>query len=338
MGERQGVISEAAATSRRMRRPSGPAEQSPPRAAARGPRFPALRRALAGLYYCTTYAGRSWHLRRLAAAGRAPIAVLAFHRIADDRANRWTMATRDFVKTMRRLKRRFDMISLAELQQRLGGGFNSRPGVCITFDDGYGDNCRVALPLLVEERIPCTYFVTTNAVLGGMPFTHDTDMGNYDLVPNTIEQLRHWSQAGIDIGAHTRTHADLGRVADRGLLVDEIATARTELEAALGREVRYFAFPFGSPENLSREAFDVARAAGYAGACSAYGRWNHPAVGAFHIRRRCVDGPPHRAKNWAMVDPLREWSLPDFVYPDAESVRPSAGEATRDAAAMEIRA
>lgn len=307
------MITQASAPTRLSTESPGPQR---PRGLSRAPsrprRLAALRRRLEATYYYATYPGRSWYVRRLAAAGRAPIAVLAFHRIADDRASRWTMRTSDFVKTIRWLKQRFEFLSLAELQRRVDSGFNSRPGVCITFDDGYADNCRVALPLLVEQRIPCTYFVTTDAVLEGEPFIHDVEMGNRHLAPNSIAELRHWSRSGIDIGAHTRTHANLGLVTDRRLLIDELVTPREELEAALQCEIRYFAFPFGSPENLTAEAFQVAHEAGYAGVCSAYGRWNHPAGDSFHIRRRCVDGPPTRAKNWAVFDPLRERMLPDY--------------------------
>ena len=65
------------------------------------------------------------------------------------------------------------MVSLAEAQRRLASGRNDRPCVSITFDDGYADNCDQALPLLIRERIPCTYFVTTRNVIDGKPFPHD---------------------------------------------------------------------------------------------------------------------------------------------------------------------
>ena len=45
--------------------------------------------------------------------------------------------------------------------------------VAITFDDGYAENCRQAIPLLVRNQIPCTYFVTLENVLEGKPFAHD---------------------------------------------------------------------------------------------------------------------------------------------------------------------
>ena len=161
------------------------------------------RHTLGEAYYHATYPGRHWYERRLAAAGRAPIAVLTFHRVADDGANPWTTRTKDFIKTIRWLKAHFDLISLAELQRRVREGFNAHPSACITFDDGYADNCRVALPLLVSERIPCTYFVTSSAVLEGKPFAHDMKMGNAGLAPNTVEELRKFRRGGIEIGAHT---------------------------------------------------------------------------------------------------------------------------------------
>ena len=55
------------------------------------------------------------------------------------------------------------------------------------------------------------------------------------------------------------------------------------------REVRYFAFPYGLPENMSTEAFRIARGAGYRGVCSAYGGYNFPGDDPFHIRRFHAD-------------------------------------------------
>jgi peptidoglycan/xylan/chitin deacetylase (PgdA/CDA1 family) len=281
-----------------------------------------FRHALGEAYYRASYPARLWYERRLANAGQAPIAVLTFHRIADDHANLWTTRTDDFIKVLRWLKSRFELISLAELQRRVREGFNVHASVCITFDDGYADNCRAALPLLIEERVPCTYFVTNSAVLDGKPFAHDTQMGNEGLMPNTIEQLWQLSRAGIEIGAHTRSHANLGRITDPQQMFDELVAARSDLEAAIGREIRYFAFPFGRVENLSTAAFEAAWDAGYRGVCSAYGGWNYPGDNAFHIRRRGVDGPPNRAKNWALIDPVRSLRLPQFLAPERTNAAP----------------
>jgi peptidoglycan/xylan/chitin deacetylase (PgdA/CDA1 family) len=271
-------------------------------------------------YYYATYRGRRRHILRAAAAGKAPVGVILFHRVADDNATDWTTPTADFVHGIHWLREHFELVSLAETQRRIRCRCNSRPSLSITFDDGYADNCRTALPLLIEKRIPCTYFVTASAVLEGRPFEHDLKMGNR-FEPNTIEQLRQVSRAGIEIGAHGRTHADLGPAAGRARILDELLGARRELESALGQVVRYFAFPYGQYENLSIQAFHLAREAGYEGVCSAYGGWNFPGDDAFHLQRRGVDGPLLRLKNTALWDHrrrgVRRFEFADQIPPAA---------------------
>lgn len=286
---------------------------------------PLWRRLALKLYYATTYPGRQWYLGREAASGRAPLAILVFHRVADDGANDWTTPTGEFVDAIHWLEDHVELVSLEEVQRRIRERHNDRLAVSITFDDGYADNCRVALPVLVEERIPCTYFVSTGPVLESTFFPHDLEMGNR-LPPNSVEKLAELSRQGIEIGAHTRTHADLGRITDRDMLVDELITAREDLEAAVGQPIRYFAFPFGRQENLSDEAFCIGRAAGYAAMCSAYGGYNLPGDDAFHLQRRGVDGPAIRIKNRVMADPreLRVRRFHPVPSPPADAIVPVA--------------
>jgi peptidoglycan/xylan/chitin deacetylase (PgdA/CDA1 family) len=171
---------------------------------------------------------------------------------------------------MRWLKRHFEMVSLSEAQARVNRGSNQRACVTITFDDGYADNCRFALPLLIKERIPCTYFVASEYVLMGTPFPHDVAAGR-PLSPNTPDQIREISEAGIEIGAHTRTHASLGARCDRAQLSGEIVGSKQDLEEIIDAPVRHFAFPYGQHANLSAQAFEIARTVGFETACSAYG-------------------------------------------------------------------
>lgn len=274
---------------------------------------------LRSVYFAATRGYRSRTVRRLALAGRAPMVVPVFHRIADDNANDWTTSTEDFRESVHWLKEHFDLVSLEEMQRRIESSFNDRPSATITFDDGYAVNCDYALPLLVDEGIPCTYFVSADPVLNGTPFEHDRAMGN-SFAPNTVEELRQFAATGIDVGAHTRTHADLAQVRDIHRLVDEMVTARNDLENALAAPIRYFAFPFGEHHNLSRTAFRLAREAGYAGVCSAYGGYNFAGDDPFHIQRRCVDGKSILLKNWALFDPLHLRRIERFEYqPDGAS-------------------
>ncbi|HEX5443659.1 MAG TPA: polysaccharide deacetylase family protein, partial [Pirellulales bacterium] len=262
-----------------------------------------LKQGLLGLYYYTSYPYRRRQNRRRAAAGRAPVMVLFYHRIADEHANDWTCGCDVFARQVRWMKRHFDLVSLAEAQRRIRDG-TRRPAISITFDDGYADNCRMALPLLISQQVPCTYFVSLRHVSEGVPFEHDVARGQ-TIAVNTIEQLRTLASAGVEIGAHTRTHANLGALDDDAQLYDEIVTAGRELQEAVGAPVRYFAFPYGQYANLNRRAFAMAREAGYEAVCSAYGGFHFPGDDDFHLQRIHADPDLIRLKNWLTVDPRK---------------------------------
>jgi len=267
---------------------------------------------LLGLYYHGTYPVRVYHYWWEVAQEHLPVIVLFYHRIADDRANQWTTSARMFTQQISWLADRFQFISLEEAQRRIRLGHNYDPCVSITFDDGYAENCRHAIPLLINKQIPCTYFVTLRNVLAQEPFSHDMVMGNR-FMPNTLEQLQAMAAAGIEIGAHAYTHADLGAITDPRLLYYEVVTAGKELQAAIHQPVRYFAFPYGQRTNLNPAAFELARQAGYEGVCSAYGGFNYPGDDAFHLQRIAVDDNMLSLKNWVTMDP-RRIHIPRFEY------------------------
>jgi len=278
--------------------------------------MPLWKQFLLHLYYAGSYPVRAINRRAAELDGRLPIVVIYYHRVADDNASPWTVSNRTFTEQINWLRRHFELISLRETQRLVEIGENHRPRVCITFDDGYAENCEHAIPLLVKHRIPCMYFVTTRNVLDATPFPHDVARGK-PCRPNTMEELRAMASAGIDIGGHTYTHADLGRLTDPLKLRYELAAARHDLEDALGRSIDYFAFPFGQHENLSRAAFRMAWEVGYAGVCSAYGGVNFPGAEPFHIQRVPVDPWTIRLKNYATLDP-RKISVPRFEYHASE--------------------
>ena len=263
------------------------------------------RNLMLSLYYHGTHPYRWWRARQLSAAGRMPVAVLFYHRVADDDATPWTCSSENFRRQIRWLKRHYDLVTLEEARQRVRSGRNHRPTVSITFDDGYQENCQVALPLLIREGIPFTYFVCSQFVVDGAPFPHDQALG-LRFKPNTLAELRDLVSAGVEIGSHTRTHADLGQLVDPSELYDELVMSRQELSSALGCAIRYFAFPYGLQRNLNPLAFDMAREAGYEAMCSAFGGFNYPGDDAFHLHRIHGEVSLLRLKNWLLPDPRKE--------------------------------
>ena len=231
-----------------------------------------------------------------------PISILYYHRVDDDSPNAWSISNKKFEQQIDWLEKNFDLISMKEAHRRIESGDNDRPSVCITFDDGYSDNCVSALPMLIHRRIPVTYFVSWTHVVDQTSFGHDVEAGQ-QLQPNTVESIRALAQAGVEIGCHTFTHMDLGSVDDVEVLRDQLVVCKREIEIAIDRPVDFFAFPYGHPDNLSSLAFQVGKEAGFLAMCSAYGGYNEVGGDAFHLQRLHGDQRISYLKNWMTIDP-----------------------------------
>ncbi len=66
------------------------------------------------------------------------------------------------------IKRFYRVLPLSEALERLERGNLRGRSVSITFDDGYANNCTVALPMLAERGLHATFFVTTGFLNGGI--------------------------------------------------------------------------------------------------------------------------------------------------------------------------
>lgn len=111
--------------------------------------------------------------------------------------------------------------------------------IVITFDDGYLAMYTKLLPLVREFGYPITLFVYTSSA-------YSRSTRNL-----TWRQLREMDREGIGIECHTISHPDLVALNKKktpeaaGKLFEEIYLSKRILELYLGREVKYFAFPFG---------------------------------------------------------------------------------------------
>jgi peptidoglycan/xylan/chitin deacetylase (PgdA/CDA1 family) len=143
----------------------------------------------------------------------------------------------------------------------------ARPTVAVTFDDGYDDNHRFALPVLVRHKIPATFFVTTGFADGDPEiverFRNMLGVGPGEtrgLGWTEIDELR---AEGMDIGSHTITHPNLACLSDRDAC-NEIEGSKHRLEDHLASEIHSIAYPFGLPRrSFSRKTIEIAIRAGY---------------------------------------------------------------------------
>ena len=113
---------------------------------------------------------------------RPDLRILAYHRVLDIDdfdafefdADLVSATATQFRQQMQLLKRRFRPLAMSELIALLDAG-ESPPGdsVIVTFDDGYDDNARVALPILRDTGVPATFFISTDHIDSGQPFAYD---------------------------------------------------------------------------------------------------------------------------------------------------------------------
>ncbi len=277
-----------------------------------------LRRlAIQGRHYLAAQSRRR-RLHRLAQIGNAPMSVLFYHRVADSHPNPWTISHAAFEQHVDYCREHCELLSLEALQNRSMQGRNHSHTVTFTFDDGYAENCRFAIPLLIRHRVPCTYFVTLDNVLTGKPFQHDLARG-IPLPCNTIDELRAMVDGGIEIGLHTRTHADLSGYPSAEVCEREIVAAAAELGDLIGQPIRYFAFPYGFPQHLSASALAAVRRAGFKGVCSAYGDYNYADGDCFHIRRFHGDSEFAQFQNWMLFDERKSSAVRRLTAPAFEA-------------------
>ena len=105
-----------------------------------------------------------------------------------------------------------------------------RHPVIVSVDDGYVDDVTQVLPVLRRNRMVATFYVITRR-------TH---------VPGFLSarQIRLLESVGMDVGAHTRTHANLPALPPAALTA-EVAGSRDDLQRILGHPVYWFAYPYG---------------------------------------------------------------------------------------------
>ena len=155
--------------------------------------------------------------------------------------------------------------------------------VGITFDDGYLNNLKNALPVLLQHGFSSTCYAVS--ALAGKTNVWDQATGIAQTPLMDGLQMRQWVAGGQEIGSHTRSHIDLQR-ADDARCRQEITLGKTELEAALGLEtatgIEHFCYPYGRYEGRHVE---MAEALGFATSTTTQRRRCHAGTSLFELPR-----------------------------------------------------
>lgn len=165
-----------------------------------------------------------------------------------------------------------------DLDDCLAGRFHARrPGLLITFDDGYRSNYDIAAPLLERYGFRGFFFLPSSwidetraeadAQFERVKACERGPSGPHDaryLEPSmSWEEARDLQRRGHVIGCHTRTHMRLGDELTAEQLHEEIVVARQEMEQHLGAPVDDFCWVGGEEWSYGKGAFDTIMSQGF---------------------------------------------------------------------------
>ncbi len=202
---------------------------------------------------------RSAHVRAAVAAARGLLAgpprgsgaaVLAYHDVVPDDAQpvQYAVTARLFRRHLEVVARAgLEVVTLRALSAALRSGEDVTGRVAVVFDDALVGVHRLAVPALAERGWPATLHPVTE----GMGVDPPWWPGSQRVM--TWDELAQCCSAGLDLGAHSSTHACLPCQGDRRLAA-ELGPPKDRLEAVLGRTVDELAYPFGHCDDRVRDA------------------------------------------------------------------------------------
>jgi len=152
-------------------------------------------------------------------------------------------------------------LSLSQLKPYLDGKKYGKV-VGITFDDGYLNNLINAAPVLKKYNFTATCYIVSDCIGISNEWDLDNKITQRPLMSES--EIKKWISLGMDIGAHTKTHADLTVISNQKAQ-EEIVDCKIELETKFKVLVNDFCYPFG---RFNETILSVTREAGYHSATS----------------------------------------------------------------------
>ncbi len=159
------------------------------------------------------------------------VRVIVFHQIRDEQ-------TKDFERKISFLKNNFNIISP---QDFLNKNFSEdKLNILLTFDDAFKDWFKNVVPVLKKEKISAIFFLDKRGF-------------------NFAKKL---SEMGFEIGSHTINHLRLPGLSLEKLR-EELKESKEILEKEIGKEIKFFAYPFGDKDSFNRVVKEEVEKAGY---------------------------------------------------------------------------
>lgn len=220
--------------------------------------------------------------------GKNILSVLYYHRVTNICQDGMTIGVEAFERQIRFLKKHYRILSASELEDWLNQNENYKGGKCvlITFDDGYEDNYLNALPILKKYSCPGIFFVSTACIGNDRQFEHDRELQpDLNFKKMDWEQLMNAMQHNIEIGIHSDTHLNLGKIPyQEG--VHQIEKSIKIYGDNLRRKPIFMSYPFGGKNDITLKLVDyIKNHQTITALFSAYGNKNIGPIDRYNVKR-----------------------------------------------------
>ena len=121
--------------------------------------------------------------------------------------------------------------------------YDPKKNVVLTFDDGYKDNIKYALPILVKFNVNAICFIISNAINQVNFWDKHEEFYPIKSIMNKTD-IRLWLKCGNKIGNHTLNHYDLTSLQIDKVLT-EVEDCKLFLEETFKTQIDYFCPPYG---------------------------------------------------------------------------------------------
>lgn len=206
--------------------------------------------------------------------GEVAVPILLYHQIADSNPqNRYYVSPDVFLEQMKLLKKwGYTTITISYLVEVIqhGGRLPRRP-IVITFDDGNLNIYQNAFQIMKKMGFVGVVYVISSQINSSSHLNG--------------KHLKKLFSEGWEIGSHSQYHLVLP--ANHAQVRNEILQSRLDLEKALGKPIRSFAYPFGlTDEYISRKVMEF----GYLNAVGLGVSSEHSTSTLYYLSRREVEG------------------------------------------------
>ena len=201
-------------------------------------------------------------------------AILVYHGVAEQ-IQKNCISIELFRDHLNYLEKKYVIIKLTELVERIKAGQIDRNYVVLTFDDAYLNVNQYAYPELVKRNLPAIIFIPADYLGQYNAWDYDRNPVRYPYLQiMSRQELTALDPQLIEFGSHSLSHRRMKDLA--GIeLEKEIQESKIVLEQNLGRAIGFFAFPYGQLTDFDSRSVELLRNSGYCGCCTThFGRFN----------------------------------------------------------------